>query len=103
MADQIQLNAQEEQELQEGQALYEMSRSPGFLVLQKWLEDMAYHAWVDPRATSSEKEWMWQELNAFHGANLAKELLERLQKAVSQAEYLQKKKSGEIKRPTMRF
>lgn len=96
----------EEAELREGQSLYEMTKTPGFEVLKKWLEDMAFHSWVDPREIDGDdpkKIWEWRELNAFHAANNARELLERIQKAVSQSEYLEKKKKGEIDTRSMRI
>lgn len=98
------LNEQEEKELAEGQALYEMDKNnPGWQVIKKWLTDAAYHSWVDPRQTKGEEEWMWRELNAFHASNNAKEILEEIAKAVSQAEYLDKVKNGEIQRNKMRI
>ena len=98
------LNRQEEKELSEGQALYEMDKSNiGWQVVKRWLTDAAYHSWVDPRQTKSKKEWEWQELNAFFAANNAKEILENIAKAVSQAEYLDKVKNGEIQRNKMRI
>lgn len=97
------LNQDEERELREGQELYEMTQSAGFQTLKSWLEDMAFHSWVDPRETTNRDEWEWRELNAFHGANNARELMERIQKAVSQSEYLNKVKSGEITRRSMKI
>ena len=98
------LNEQEEQELAEGQALYEMDRNnPGWQIIKKWLVDAAHHSWVDPRTTKNQKEWMWRELSAFHASNNAKEILEEVAKAVSRAEYLDKVKSGEIQRNKMRI
>lgn len=95
------LNELEEQQLREGQALYEMTKnSPGFQIIKKWFEDLSYHSWIDPRETKSKEEWEWQELNAFHAANNAAEVLERIQQAISQSEYLAKVKSGDIKRNT---
>jgi hypothetical protein len=94
------LNEIEEQELREGQDLYEMTKTPGFLALKKRLEDVAFHSWVDPReieGPDAEREWKWRELNAFHAANNARELLEWIQSLISRSEYLEKKKSGEIK------
>lgn len=90
------LNTVEQKELREGQELYEMTRTSGFEILRKKLEDMAFHSWVDPRETDNEKEYLWRELNGFHAANNARELLEWIQQMISQSEYLQKKKSGEI-------
>lgn len=97
------LTKQEEQEMQEGQQLYEMTQTPGFKVLQSKLEDLGYHSWVDPREAPSKEEWEWRELNGFHAANTARELLEWIQKTISNSEYLEKKKKGEIKTPSMRI
>ena len=98
------LNEQEERELTEGQALYEMEKNnPGWQIIKKWLADAAYHSWVDPRQTKNKKEWEWRELNAFFAANNAKEILEEIAKAVSRAEYLDKVKNGEIQRNKMRI
>lgn len=97
--DKIQLTESERQELEEGQDLYELTKTKGFKVLEQWLNDMAYHSWVDPReieGPDAEKEWKWRELNAFHAANNARELIERIQKSVSRSEYLEKKRKGEI-------
>ena len=93
----VQLNEMERDEMHEGQSLYELTRTPGFEVLQKKLEDLAFHSWVDPREAPNKQEWEWRELNGFHAANVAKELLEWFQKSISRAEYLDKKKRGEIK------
>ena len=97
----ITLNPVEEQELTEGQQLYEMTKTPGFEVLKRWLEDMAFHSWIDPREIDtpsglSKAEWEWRELNAFHAANNARELMERIQKSISTADYLDKKRNGQI-------
>jgi len=92
---------QEEQtELRLGQELYEMTQTPGFQILKTWFEDMAFHSWVDPReidGDNGKSEWEWRELNAFHAANNAKEILERIQQMISRAEYLDQKKKGEVK------
>jgi len=95
------LSPQEEKELREGQEIYEMTKSAGWAHIKTWLEDLAYHSWVDPRAAGDKQEWEWQNLNAFHAANNAKELLERIQKVISQSEYYEKVKSGEITRRQM--
>lgn len=94
------LNDVEESELREGQNLYEMTKTPGFEVVKKRLEDVAFHSWVDPReieGDNPEEIWKWRELNAFHAANNAREFLEWIQTAISRSEYLEKKKRGEIK------
>lgn len=93
----INLSREEEKEMQDGQALYEMTQTSGFKVLQEKLDDLAYHSWVDPREAPSKEEWEWRELNGFHAANTARELLEWVSKAISNSEYLEKKKKGEIK------
>jgi hypothetical protein len=98
------LNEQEEKELAEGQALFEMDKNNlGWQIIKQWLTDAAYHSWVDPRQTDNKEEWEWRELNAFHAANTAKEILEEVAKSVSRAEYLDKVKHGEIQRNKMRI
>ena len=101
------LNEQEEHDLAEGQALYEMERNnPGWQIVKKWLTASAYHSWVDPRTIegpNAKEEWEWRELNAFHASNNAKEILEEIAKATSRAEYLDKVKNGEIQRNKMRI
>ncbi len=94
---------EEEKELRAGQDIYEMSQSAGWKHIRTWLEDLSFHSWVDPREVESRKIWEWRELNAFHASNNAKELLERVQKAISQSEYLEKVKSGEFKRRPMKI
>lgn len=99
------LTPEEEKDFREGMALYEMDQTnPGWAVLKKILENLAYHSWVDPRSTESRAEWEWKELNAFHAANNAKEQLDLVQEKISRADYLGKVKSGEIevKKMTLR-
>lgn len=103
-----QLNEQEEKELRDGQSLYEMVKSSsGWQIVKTMLEDMAFHTWIDPReiegAADSQKEWMWRELNAFHAANNAKEILDTINKLISRSEYLEKVKNGEIVRQRMKI
>lgn len=99
----IKLNEYEEKEREDGQALYEMTQSKGFAVLKGWLENLAFHSWVDPREAPSKEEWEWRELNGFHAANAARELLESIQKAITQAEMLEKKRQGETAHRPMRI
>jgi hypothetical protein len=96
------LHEEEERELREGQELYEMTQSAGFRVLKGWLETSAYHSWVDPRGMNKE-EWEFAELNAYHAANNAKELMEAIAKSISRSEYLAKVKSGEVERKQFRL
>ncbi len=97
------LTAEEQQELKEGQEIYEMTKSAGWQHVKTWLENLSFHSWVDPRSVEKKSDWEWRELNAFHAANNAKELLERVQKSISQSEYYEKLKSGEIKRRPMKI
>lgn len=93
------LSEDEKQEMYRGHQLYEMTQSQGWKVLLEWLTDRAYHTWVDPREIEGDnpKEvWMWRELNAFHSADVSKQLLKDIQDAVNRAEYLGKIESGEI-------
>ena len=96
------LNAEERKEMQDGQALYEITQSNGFKVIKDKLEVAAFHSWVDPREADSKTEWEWRELNAFHAANNARELLEWIQQMISRSEYLDKKQKGELQVHSMR-
>ena len=94
----VPLNTQELRERSQGHSLFEMTQTEGFSVLKEKLDSAAFHSWVDPReiiGPDAKKEWEWRELNAFHGANNAKELLEWIQQMISRAEYLEKKRRGE--------
>lgn len=100
----IKLNEQEEQELRKGQDLYEMVKgSAGWQIIQKHLEQLAYHSWVDPRDCPSKEEWEWRELNGFHAANAATEILNMIEESISRSEYLDKKKKGEVKVEAMKI
>jgi hypothetical protein len=92
----MELKPEELKERSRGQNLFAMTQTPGFNELKEHLEEMAFHSWVDPRETPNKEEFLWRELNGFHGANLAKELLEWIQQCISKAEYLEKKRRGEI-------
>lgn len=103
------LNEQEETALKSGQELYEMVQtSAGWKQVNKWLDDMAFHSWVDPREINSpggmsKAEWEWRELNAFHASNVAREILENIAKSISESEYLSKVKNGEIKKGSLKI
>lgn len=95
----VELTDEEEKAYRDGLALEEMVLSnPGWQIVKKWLEDRAFHTWADPRETDSEEKWAWRELNAFYAASNARELLEAIDKAVSDARYLDKVKKGEIQK-----
>lgn len=90
------LNIEENKELRDGMALLEMDKlNPGWQIVKQMLENVAYHSWVSPIGMDKD-EWMFAELNAFHAANNAKELLENIQKLISRADYLNKVKDGTI-------
>lgn len=94
---------EEEKELRDGQSLYEMVKtSTGWQIVKQMLDDVAFHSWVDPRGMS-KKDWEFAEINAFHAANNAKEIIENINKLISRSEYLQKVKMGEIDRKKMRI
>lgn len=100
----IKLNEQEERELRDAQSLYEMDRvNPGWQIIKKHLEDLAFHSWVDPREAPSKEEWEWRELNGFHAANVAKEILSLIDQAAQRADYLDKKKKGIVKVQPMKI
>lgn len=105
--EEAELIPQEKKEYERGRALYEMDRNnPGWQYIKGWYEDFAHHTWIDPReieGVDAKKEWEWRELNAFHAANNAKEILERIARDISQYEYLDKVKSGEIQRKKMKI
>lgn len=92
------LKDEEKVEMREGQQLYEMVQSAGWKIVRRWLDDRAYHSWVDPRTiegAEAEKEWKWRELNAFHSADVAKQIMDDIQRMVDRADYLGKVASGE--------
>ncbi len=98
------ITPEEDEELAKGQALYEMEKSnPGWQLVKEWLAGLAYHSWVDPREVKNKEQWEWQELNAYHASNVAKEILENIAQAVSRGEYLDKVKHGEIDRKRMKL
>lgn len=43
-----------------------------------------------------KEDWEWAELNAYHSADVARQLLEGIDKAIENAEYLRKKEQGEV-------
>lgn len=98
------LSDEERREMREGMALYEMvTNTPGWQVIKEILESRAFHLWADPRAAESKETWEWQNLNAFHASNNAKELLQTIQEKIDKAMYLQKVASGEVRTKTMKL
>jgi len=90
------LNKQEQELVELGEALAEMRLHRGWLVVQKWLENRAFHSWVNPRDFRKEDEWVWAEINAFHSADVAKQILEDIEAAVATAKGLRQKEAGEL-------
>lgn len=90
------LTPQEKLRVEEGHKLQVLKESEGWQVVEKWLKDRAYHSWANPRDFRDPKEWEWAELNAFHSADVAKQILQDIDKAISDAEYLVKKQQGEL-------
>lgn len=98
------LSPEERKEMRDGMSLYEMvSGTAGWGIVKEMLEARAYHLWADPRETKSKEEWEWQNLNAFHASNAAKELLISIQEKIDKSFYLQKIASGEIKTRPMKI
>lgn len=97
--EQVELTREEKEELRKGQAIHEMTQTEGFQVLKEHLEAVAFHSWVDPRETNNREEWEWREINAFHAANNAKEILEVIERYIENAEQLALKKAGKDVRP----
>lgn len=59
------------------------------------MKQRAYHTWVDPRGLKKD-DWEFAELNAFHSADVAKQILRDVDTAIADAEYLRKKERGEV-------
>lgn len=99
----IELKEEEKKELNEGQTLYELTKHPGFQVIRDYFEQLAFHSWIDPRETPSKEEYLWRELNGFHAANNAREFLEWLKERINRADYLDKKRTGELQVKPMKI
>jgi hypothetical protein len=97
------LNDQEIKEVRNGQLLYETTHTPGWEIIKKIFETMAFHSWSDPRETNSEKEWLWRELNSFHAANTAREVIENIEQQISRGDYLDKVQKGEVETQRMKI
>ena len=88
------LTEEQGKQLSDGMALREMTQTKGWQILEGWLKSRAFHSWVDPRETKSKKDWEWQELNAFHSADVAKELLEDVNEAMGISDELDDIRTG---------
>lgn len=63
--------------------------------MEQSLKNRAFHSWVDPRGLAKQ-DWEWAELNAFHSADVARQLLEEVESNIATAEYLRRKERGEV-------
>lgn len=88
------LNDGEGKELREGQWLYEITKMPGWSIMQEMFANLAFHSWSNPREAKSMEEWNWMELNSYYAANNAKEFLEEIERKISRSEYLDKVQKG---------
>ena len=96
------LNEEEAIKFREGMAVKEMMATQGWKVLEGWLKSRAFHSWVDPREAKSEEQWLWQEMNAFHSADVAKQILFDLKQLVEVADQLEDIRLGRKQPKTMR-
>jgi hypothetical protein len=87
---------EEIKEMRYGMDLEEMCNTAGWKIFETWLADRAFHTWVDPRETDSKEAWEWRELNAFHSADVSKQLLDDISKAITRAHYLHDIQTGEV-------
>jgi hypothetical protein len=92
----MELNQQEQDRVFKGEALAQLKSHKGWEILEQWLKDRAHHSWVNPRGMKKE-DWEWAELNAYHSAEVAKQMLDDVEKSISDADYLRKKERGELK------
>ena len=90
------LTEDEAKEMKMGFDLEEMTRSAGWKTFSSWLDNRAHHTWIDPRGMSKE-EWDWAEVNAFHSADVSRQLVEDVEQAVTRAHYLHSVNLGEVK------
>lgn len=87
------LTAEQLSDLTNGKDIKDMTTMPGWKIVEGWLKSRSFHAWVDPRGLSKE-EWDWAELNAYHSADVSKELLLDIEEAIEKAEQLENYRLG---------
>jgi hypothetical protein len=100
---QVELTPDQLIKLKEGMALKEMTLGAGWKIFKRWLEDRAYHSWIDPKETNAKDEWVWQELNAFHSADVSKNLLLDIEEAIQTADQLEDVRLGKVQPSRMRI
>jgi hypothetical protein len=98
----VELTEEEKQELKDGLAVKDITLMPGWKIIEGWLKSRAFHAWVDPRGLTKE-EWDWAELNAFHSADISKEILQDVYETITKAEQLEDYKLGKGKPRSMKI
>lgn len=86
----------EERKMQDGFAVEEMTKGAGWAIVKDILDSVQTHTWVSPVGLNKE-EWEFAELNAFHRANNAKELIDSLNQLILDSHELQRLKLGETK------
>lgn len=87
------LTDQEERKMQDGFALDEMTKTPGWKVLSEILGLMPM-AHIDPRGMK-EEEWKFAQLNAFWQGEVAKTLVDSIGLMIQEAHQLHGLKVGE--------
>ena len=96
------LNQEQLKDLTDGMNLKDLTHMAGWKILEGWLKSRALHSWVDPRGLKKE-DWEWAELNAYHSADVAKELLVEVQEAIDKAEQLENFRLGKEQPNKMRI
>jgi len=89
------LSKEEQQHMQKGFAVEEMTKTAGWQTVVEVLSALP-KAHVDPRGKTRE-EWMFAEEQAFWQGAVASELVETLQKIIQDAHELQAMQTGESK------
>lgn len=79
-----------------GNNLASLKKHPGWEIVEGWLEQRAFHAWVDPKEFKNKEDWVWAEMNLYHNADVARTLLDNVENSINQSEYLRKKEAGEL-------
>ncbi len=96
------LSAEQLKELTDGMAIRETLTTSGWKIIEGWLKSRSFHSWVDPRGLSKD-EWEWAELNAFHSADVAKQLLADIQEAIDKADQIENYRAGKLEPKKMKI
>ena len=91
------LDQQEQETLKQGLLLKEMVATKGWQeIFQPYLKLKLQHSWLDPRQVQDREKFFYQYVTGWGFAQAAQEILDYLEKTLSQTEYLLKKSQGEI-------